>query len=295
MADRTLHTYYADVKQELTTGVETGITVPDGFSDDSFRLNPFVSETNTFMRDQLIDEKSAPDDLHTMITDREKVGAMLFVVEKHTPTNSWFVKYKTNDFFLTSMTMNLKEKVQVLETFGTSLVSFFGDAVKIYEFSGIAMDWTAAPTSSEYDLYYDEDTGKHSMINTRGEVTEGGEAENIKYSNPKNFWQTSLIHMYNNILRGTQLVKHNRVALLSVGTHYVYGYPLNFGVNYSAQTEKFSSFSMSWVVLDHTLGFEDIQEDDFEKNYKFNYEYAPIGSSNFTSDIRLPKSFPTLN
>lgn len=289
-------TYYADVQQEQLGGIETGIVVPDGFSDDSFKLNPFTNDTNKFLRDQLLEEKKAPEDLHALITDREKIGAMLFIIERHSETQSWFVKYKTNKFFLTSMVLNMKEKVQIQETFGTSLVSFFGDSVKIYEFAGLAVDWPAAPTTRDdlyYDTYYNSESYKHAVINTRDEVIEDGEAEDVRYTSPKNFWQSSLIHMYNNVLRGTQLVQNDRVALLSVGTHYVYGYPLTLSVNYTAQAEKFASFSMSWVVLDHTMGYDEIEEDDFEDNYKFAYEYTPI-SQEVAGDIRIPENLRAL-
>jgi hypothetical protein len=304
-----LTTYYSDVRQEILGQIEVGIVVPEGFQDNSFRLNPFTNNTNKFLRDQLLEEKKAPEDLHSLITDRERIGATLFIIEKHAETQSWFVRYKTNKFFLTSMVINMKEKVQIQETFGTSLVSFFGDSVKIYEFTGIAIDWPSAKYNkayrhwlgdedpASYKVSYDPETGKTNIVAELWDQTSDVGLKEEQYlenaDSPKNFWQSSLIHMYNNVLRGTQLVQNDRVALLSVGTHYVYGYPLTLSVNYTAQTEKLASFSMSWVVLDHTMGYDGIEEDDFEDNYKFAYEYAPM-SQEVTGDIRIPESLRTL-
>lgn len=228
-------------------GNPLSFTIPKIYNS-SFRINPFATISNSLTKRKILEEKKAPETLNTLITEKEKIGATLFVVEKDEDTQSWFVRFKTNKFFLTSMIFNLKERVQIQETFGASLVSFFGESIKIYEFSGLAVDWPTTTTIKTAEIQEDFQ-------------------EFYEESSPENFWQSSLIHLYKNVLRGTQLVQNNRMALLNVGTHYVYGYPLNFVVNYSSQSENLASFSMSWVVLEHTMGHDDVEEDDLKDNY----------------------------
>jgi len=283
-------TNYEAAQSFINTSAEVTAVIPDGFSATGFNQNPFVSNTSSYAREQLIQEKKAPENLVSLLSEKEKVGAIIFVIEKHSTTKSWFVKYRTNKFFLTGMNLNFREKVQVMETFGTSVVSFFDDAVKMYDFSGLAIEWPSQKrvgpspgliwdTESESYIYGieaedDEDqyTGEYSAVST-------------VESSAENFWQSSLIHMYTDVLRGTQLVRNDRIALMSVGTHFIYGYPVNMVTSYTAQSEKFASFNMSWVVLDHVLNFEDLEEKDFGDLYKFNESYTPIGTDSITKNI----------
>lgn len=46
----------------------------------------------------------------------------------------------TNKFFLSGMGVSYRERVQLTETFGAANVAFFDDSVKVYQFSGQAID-----------------------------------------------------------------------------------------------------------------------------------------------------------
>mgnify|MGYP001196171518 CR=1 FL=1 len=48
------------------------------------------------------------------------------------------------------MALGLKEKAQILETFGSSNLSFFGQSTRVYNFAGAALDWNSQGGSKEY-------------------------------------------------------------------------------------------------------------------------------------------------
>ena len=202
-----------------------------------------IKEANPFNEGAWVNipEKPSPYDLDACITKREKAGACLYVVKK--TSNYWYVEFLNNRFYLTSFRLGLKEKVQIMETFGSAVVSFFGDSVRIYEFGGVALDWL----SSDFDNRY------------------------------KNFQQSGLIHMYNNVIRGTKLVDNDRVAVMTVSNHFVYGYPFNLSVNYTSANEKLAHFTMSWVVTDHTMNYPyKVSESDLQNLYKVDVKFKDL-------------------
>lgn len=74
--------------------------------------------------------------------------------------------------------------------------------------------------------------------------------------------------MYNNTLRGTALVESNQIAVIKVMNHTVFGYPLVLQVNYDQGSDKYASFSLSWVVTKHLLGVPGIvTENQLKSNY----------------------------
>lgn len=143
------------------------------------------------------------------------------------------IRFINNKFFLSSFRMSFQEKAQVTETFGSANISFFNDKAKIYNLSGQAIDY---PSNGDKP---------HSSMN-----------------------QSSLTQMYNNHLRGTQLVKSKSIMLLKVFNHMVYGYPLNFNVNYSSNQDKLSNFSFQMVVTKHSQNLPGLFETkDLEDSY----------------------------
>lgn len=114
---------------------------------------------------------------------------------------------QTNKFFLNAFSFGMKERTQLMETFSAPSIAFFGESVRIYNFAGTAVDYAG--------------------------------------SNGPRFYQSSLIKMYNDMLRGTLLVERNQIAIITVLNHTIYGYPIAFQSNYSAQNDKMATFSMS--------------------------------------------------
>lgn len=59
--------------------------------------------------------------------------------------------------------------------------------------------------------------------------------------------------MYNNELRGSELVKNDRIAVLRILNHTVYGYPLQMNVQYDQTMDKLATFSLAFLVTKHLL------------------------------------------
>lgn len=178
-----------------------------------------------------INTKAAPNNLANEIKTRANTEAVIMVVDN----KSGVIKHITNKFYLSSMQMGMREKVQLLETFGAANISFFGDAVKIYTFKANTVD---APS---------QDSG----------------IEMGKY-----FYQSSILKMYNSVLRGTQLIKDDRIAVIKTNNHVIYGYPLNLNIFYNAAQDPVTSFSLQFIVADHTLEIPGVVTEPYlEKMY----------------------------
>lgn len=152
--------------------------------------------------------KQAPEALAEHLnSSSSQEGATLMVVDTDDKSK---ISHITNKFYLSNFSMQFREKAQLVETFGASSVSFFDDSIKVYNFSGQAIDY---PSDS------------HAPY--------------------ESMQQSSLIQLYNKHMRGTLLVKNNQIAVLKVMNHLIYGYPLNMTSRYSASQDKIANFSMS--------------------------------------------------
>jgi len=216
--------------QSSEEGIFSGQTI-----DASIPFNLILDKDYYPLSEQVqLPTKEAPADLDSLITRKEKIGACIYIIKKDTNGN-WRIEFFNNKFYLSSLSISLKEKAQIAETFDNATVSFFDQKVRIYSFSGTAIDWTTSDPEAGY----------------------------------KNFYQSGLIHMYNNVLRGTKLVDNDRIAVLSVANHYIYGYPLNLNITYGANTLNLTQFQMSWLISEHQLSYPHIHvESDLENLYK---------------------------
>lgn len=159
--------------------------------------------------------KEAPDRLAEQINHSSAPsGATILILDAGRNDE---IVHMTNRFVLAGFSMSFQEKVQILETFDASSVSFFGNTAKVYGFQGQAVDYPSTD----------------NMAST--------------------MHQSSLIHMYENQLRGTQLLKRGHIAVMKIMNHLVYGYPMNMDVSYNASSDKFTTFNLSWLVTQHTL------------------------------------------
>ena len=163
-----------------------------------------------------IHTKSAPDSLANEIQTKANAEAVIMILEQSTG----IIKHITNKFFLANMQMSMREKVQLMETFGAANVSFFGEAARVYIFSASTVD---APS---------QDSGIGSG---------------------KYYYQSSILKMYNEELRGSQLIKKNRIAVMKVHNHLIYGFPLSLQIVYDANIEPVTQFVLQFVVAEHSL------------------------------------------
>ncbi len=159
--------------------------------------------------------KSAPDNLASEIRTKANTEAVIMILDKN-----GVIKYITNKFFLDNMQISMREKFQLMETFGAANISFFGEAARVYTFSANTVD---APS---------QDSG----------ISQG-----------KYYQQSSILKMYNEELRGSQLIKKNRVAVLKTANHLIYGYPLNLQIVYNAHRDPVTRFSLQFIVAEHSL------------------------------------------
>jgi hypothetical protein len=175
--------------------------------------------------------KESPSGLAEEIEELGRVGSFIFIKD----INSSEIKKMSNKFYLQNMEMSFKEKAQIANTFGVPSVFLFGDSVKIYSFSGVALDY-------KRDQY--EKTVKIA----------GGETRRIQKTNSHDYYHgSSLIKLYNEHMRGTKLVDNNQISIIKILNHTIWGYPLNFTARKSATRDNTIEFGMSWLVTDHSM------------------------------------------
>jgi len=121
----------------------------------------------------------------------------------------------TDHFILQQFQETHIEKVQVMETFsGTSVLSFFDEKTKVYGLSGTLLE--AKPHN--------------------------------KYR-----WESMWREFWDKHLRGTQLARKKKIAILVVGENLIYFYPTNFSINKVAASPHTSSFNMQMIVTKHKV------------------------------------------
>ena len=80
--------------------------------------------------------KGSPDRLAEDLGSGRKFGAVIYIQNKYDGK----ITHKTSNFYLQQFAIGLRERSQVLETFGAANVSFFGPQAKVYNFGGTALD-----------------------------------------------------------------------------------------------------------------------------------------------------------
>lgn len=139
----------------------------------------------------------------------------------------------TNQFLLTALREVRQEKVQILETFGAPSLYFFDEKTKVYGLTGVLLEANPANTASAYEFGDDSD-----FTRMRDESKE---------------WVGGFQEFWDKHLRGSQLVKDNRIALLVFGNDMMYGYPVSFTLTKNSGTPNHRLFNMSMIVTDHVV------------------------------------------
>ena len=62
-----------------------------------------------------------------------------------------------------------------------------------------------------------------------------------------------MLQLYENALKGPQLVKNNRIAVIRLMNHTIFGYPLALNVQYDQMNDKMATFSLGFLVTKHLL------------------------------------------
>ena len=199
---------YMNNNQSIMNGVS--ITEDTVLTDPNTNVNELYPSALTASKTIA---KEQPYNLANTIQGAGNAGALLMVQN----VNTGQVTHMTNKFYLQAMDISLKERVQIMETFGKPVASFFGETAKVYNFSGVALE---------------ADTTKKSQ---KGEYFHG----------------TSLLYLYQTYMRGTKLVDGAAIAILQVANHSVYGYPIQFSYRAMGDLDKAIQFSFSFFVKEH--------------------------------------------
>lgn len=133
--------------------------------------------------------------------------------------DNFSMKHYTDKFYLTAFQEARNEKVQVVETFGDPNVSFFGERAKTYQGAGIVL-----------------------------------EADSSNRLFPEKYrWASSLSKFYDEELRGSELVRKNRIAVIYVGNYRLQGYFLNLILSTNANDSYKKQFSFNFLVKKQEL------------------------------------------
>lgn len=122
------------------TMLESQIINEDSVTVPPYNLSDLISDASTTMlaaRKTL--EKPQDLRLKESIGEYGKVGAVIYIQNVETGK----IDFMSNKFYLQAMQIEMKEKVQIMETFGAPVAAFFGNSAKVYSFSGVAVEWAS--------------------------------------------------------------------------------------------------------------------------------------------------------
>lgn len=130
----------------------------------------------------------------------------------------------TNKFMLTQWQETRIEKVQIMETFDSSTLSWFDEKTKTYSFGGFLLE--------------------AEKNQTLAELEEGDES--YVY-----LWAQSFRSLWNEKLRGTILVKEGNIATLTVMNNVLIGYPFALNITTTADNPNMTQFGFQFICTKH--------------------------------------------
>jgi hypothetical protein len=130
------------------------------------------------------------------------------------------ITFQSNKFILQQLSMPKQERFQIIETFGSPHVFFYGERSKVYTMQGVLLD-----------AFYQSQEPTDSTL---------------PY---KHMWARGFQYFYDNYLRGSRLIATGSKAILHTNGWLIYGYPVQLVLNKeSMQMPDVVSFAMTWVV-----------------------------------------------
>jgi hypothetical protein len=157
--------------------------------------------------------KGSPHNLQESFKNEEYYRGAILVTDSSNKIYSIF-----DALILSQMNFAFKERADIMETFGAATVSFFGDTVPVYQFSGTLVEY-----------FSETDTTHHA------------------------FHGSSFQNYYNTEIRGSVLSKKKRIAVLKLMNHAIYGYPISLSISHNSGLDKAVQFSLQWLVTSHDL------------------------------------------
>ena len=237
--------------------------------------------------------KESPSSLAEQLTESQiPTGATFMVIPRNTTDGGLGqpIKFITNNFYLSAMQMAYKEKTQIMETFNSPAVAFFGDTIKVYSFSGKMLDYPSY-TIQESNTVRDVLKSLKNQ-NSAAAASQSGPAiaavslntlaSETKVANQEQ--RAAYAHtmaasafniFYNESCRASKLFQNKQIALIRVFNHWIWGYPINFQLAYNANEDKVASFGMSFIVAKHEFGLEPLfGEDDLRNLFSTEHFYG---------------------
>ena len=135
------------------------------------------------------------------------VPAVIYIYDGFSPIK------QTNKFILSNVIRQRSEKFQLIETFGSPSLFFFGEKVKIYSIQGFVLD-----SGVDKDNNYDYE------------------------------WAAELQYFYENYLSGSNLALAGTYAVLKANGLALTGYPIQLSFSKTADMENYQQFSMTWLI-----------------------------------------------
>ena len=74
-------------------------------------------------------------------------------------------------------------------------------------------------------------------------------------------WDMAMLLLWDRLLRGTELARHNAILEFSIADMTYWGYPLNFAYQMSAQSQFVASFSMQVLIIDKLIPLNNMSDD----------------------------------
>ena len=74
-------------------------------------------------------------------------------------------------------------------------------------------------------------------------------------------WDMAMLLLWDRLLRGTELARHNAILEFSIAGMTYWGYPLNFAYQMSAQSQFVASFSMQILIVDKLIPTENLNDE----------------------------------
>jgi hypothetical protein len=123
------------------------------------------------------------------------------------------VTYLSDKFFLQVLNEVHQERAQIIETFSSPTILFFGERIKVYNMVGTFLDAKMGQNEIDYN------------------------------------WAAAFRLFYEDHLRGTQLAEHNQIAILVANDHAYWGYPTSLNISMDSRNPYLATFNMSWIVI----------------------------------------------
>jgi len=207
----------------------------DNIKTETYRLQPTVVRDLEHNITYSIDA----DTVIKLNTSKEYIGGIssieqpAYLLVKNMETDNTVAA--TNKFILTQWRESHIEKVQILETFKSSTLLWFGERTKTYAFAGHLIE--ARNTLPLLTYHHNNE-----FVDLEA---------NAKDNDHIYLWGQSLRILWEKHLRGTKLVEGSNICVLTLMNNILYGYPFSLTLNSDASNPNVITFQFQFLCTKH--------------------------------------------